>query len=139
MYDPYDLRISDQQQQILMTWDKQHPVSGWERELDRRVAARMGHHNLFVTGERIWSRGHRNSREGIVTAHPAEPSSQPAGTLSRAPQRRRRPIRQPVRAWSSAITNSQVYHLPVGCPSYNNIGERNQALGAGFRRAGNCH
>ncbi|WP_456153991.1 sunset domain-containing protein [Pseudomonas taeanensis] len=42
--------------------------------------------------------------------------------------------------------NSRVYHLPKGCPSYNQVGERNQvafnsaaeAEAAGVRQAGNC-
>ncbi len=42
--------------------------------------------------------------------------------------------------------NSRVYHLPKGCPSYNQVGERNrvffsnaaEAEAAGFRQADNC-
>ena len=42
--------------------------------------------------------------------------------------------------------NSNVYHLPVGCPSYGKVGTRNRvefasaadAEAAGFKRAGNC-
>lgn len=42
--------------------------------------------------------------------------------------------------------NSRVYHLPKGCPTYNQVGERNQvafnsaaeAEAAGVRQAGNC-
>ncbi|MDN2481292.1 Ada metal-binding domain-containing protein [Vibrio agarivorans] len=42
--------------------------------------------------------------------------------------------------------NSKVYHLPEGCPSYNQISEKNialfsseqRAIEAGYRRAGNC-
>jgi len=41
---------------------------------------------------------------------------------------------------------SKVYHLPVGCPSYEQVQEKNRvsfdsaadAETAGFRRAGNC-
>lgn len=42
--------------------------------------------------------------------------------------------------------NSGIYHLPQGCPSYSKVAEHNkihfeseeQAVEAGFRRAGNC-
>jgi deoxyribonuclease-1 len=42
--------------------------------------------------------------------------------------------------------NSKIYHLPQGCPGYNQIGEANRVLfsseqeaqQAGYRRAGNC-
>ena len=47
-----DLSMSRQQQQLLMAWDRQYPVTAWEKERDNRIAAVMGHHNPFVTGER---------------------------------------------------------------------------------------
>src|SRR5690606_30548873 len=42
--------------------------------------------------------------------------------------------------------NSKIYHLPQGCPGYNQLGETNRVLfnseqeaqQAGYRRAGNC-
>ena len=42
--------------------------------------------------------------------------------------------------------NSNLYHLPAGCPGYHQISARNvvefddeqAALAAGFRKAGNC-
>jgi len=42
--------------------------------------------------------------------------------------------------------NSKIYHLPVGCPSYNSMSEKNKVLfsneekarQAGYRKAGNC-
>ena len=42
--------------------------------------------------------------------------------------------------------NSKVYHLPIGCPSYSQVSEKNrvsfdseaEAEAAGYRRAGNC-
>lgn len=37
MYDRYDLSMSDAQQRLLMAWDKQYPVTEWERERDRRI------------------------------------------------------------------------------------------------------
>lgn len=75
MHDRYDLSMSSQQERLLMAWDRVHPVTEWERERDRRIAGIMGHSNPFVTGERTWSRGHRNTADGIVdqtpVTHPA--------------------------------------------------------------------
>jgi deoxyribonuclease I len=34
MHDRYDMRLSRQQQQLLMAWDKRFPISDWERERD---------------------------------------------------------------------------------------------------------
>jgi deoxyribonuclease-1 len=67
VHDRYDLRMSESQQRLFMAWDRQFPVSAWEIERDRRIAARMGHYNPFVIGERTWSLGHRNSADGIYT------------------------------------------------------------------------
>ncbi|MNU56270.1 Endonuclease-1 precursor [compost metagenome] len=55
MFDRYNLTMSRQQQQLLMAWDKQYPVSSWEEERDRRIAGVMGYCNPFVAGERRWS------------------------------------------------------------------------------------
>jgi deoxyribonuclease-1 len=77
----------------------------------------MGHHNPFVIGEREWSQGHRNHAEGIVTVipagHPARVSTQPAVATS---QEAVLPIR--------GNRNSKIYHLPVGCPSYDRVSRR---------------
>lgn len=51
MHDRYNLRMSDQQTRLMQAWDKQFPVSQWEIERDRRIAVRMGHGNLFVSGK----------------------------------------------------------------------------------------
>jgi deoxyribonuclease-1 len=131
MHDRYDLPMSRQQQQLLMAWDRQYPVTVWERERDRRVAQRMGHSNPFVTGEKSWSLGHRNGSEGVVSWLPTESSD---STLSA------------VNGVIRGNRNSKVYHLPEGCPSYDRVSERNivefqsesEAQAAGFRKAGNC-
>ncbi|TWI46840.1 deoxyribonuclease-1 [Pseudomonas duriflava] len=137
MYDRYDLSMSRQQQQLLMAWDKQHPVTAWEKERDNRIAAVMGHHNPFVTGERQWTLGYKPVGEGIVSPIPARNSrsAQPATTSSSV----------------SSVTiignkNSHIYHLPQGCPSYTKVSAKNQvsfnseaeAQAAGYRKAGNC-
>jgi deoxyribonuclease-1 len=134
MYDRYGLSMSRKQQQLLMAWDRQHPVSAWEKSWESRTAAVMGHGNPFVTGERSWTLGHKPSREGIVTqlvTHKGAPL---------APQ----PL-----AVSGDIVgnrNSHVYHLPQGCPGYIQVSTKNrvhfsseaEAQAAGYRKAGNC-
>lgn len=128
MYDRYGLNMSRQQQQLLMAWDRQYPVSAWEKEWNSRTAKVMGHPNPFVTGARSWSLGHAPSRKGVVSAVPV-------------------PV--PAGAGSGVIIgnrNSKVYHLPQGCPGYNQVSLGNQvpfgseaeASAAGYRKAGNC-
>ncbi|HLR17941.1 MAG TPA: endonuclease [Alcanivoracaceae bacterium] len=129
MADRYDLTLSRQQQQLFMAWHRQHPATDWEIERDRRIAAVMGHHNPFVTGERVWKLGHKNSREGL---HSKVPATHPSQTNTAGPIHGNR--------------NSRVYHLPKGCPSYNAMKDSNkiefkteaEAQAAGFRKAGNC-
>ena len=137
MFDRYKLSMSRQQQQLLMAWDKQYPVSSWEKERDRRIAAIMGHSNPFVTGERQWSQGHKAVGDGVVSAIPLNSSRVAA----------QRTIASPT-GIGVIIGNrkSQVYHLSVGCPSYGQVSEKNQvsfasesdAQAAGYRKAGNC-
>ncbi len=134
MHDRYNMRMSRQQQQLLMAWDKQFPVTEWERERDRRIAARMGHSNPFVTGERQWALGHKNTADGIYSkipaSHPASPENKPVAASGKIRGNR----------------NSRVYHLPAGCPSYDAMSPTNivefsseaEAQSAGFRKAGNC-
>lgn len=126
IHDRYDLPLSSSQEQLLMAWDRQFPVSDWERERDRRIAETQGNHNPFVTGEKSWTRGYRPSGQGLVDHQRA------AQELSD------RPI--------VGNTNSRIYHLPQGCPSYSRVGQSNRkefateqdAQAAGFRKAGNC-
>lgn len=65
MYDRYGLSMSKSQQRILMAWNRQFPVSTWERERDNRIAKLMGHHNSYVTGEKTWQLDQKLSREGL--------------------------------------------------------------------------
>lgn len=135
MYDRYGLSMSRQQQQLLMAWDRQHPVTASEKRWVSRVAAVMGHSNPFVTGERSWALGHKPAREGLVSRLPA-PRTAPTTPHSS------------VASTGSIIGNrsSRVYHLPQGCPSYSQVAAKNRvpfnseadALAAGYRRAGNC-
>jgi len=137
MFDRYNLSMSRQQQQLLMAWDKQYPVSAWEKERDRRIAAIMGHSNPFVTGERHWSQGYKAVADGVVSAVPVNP-----------PRAAAKPPLASVTGTGVIIGNrkSQVYHLSMGCPGYGQVSEKNQvsftseseAQAAGYRKAGNC-
>lgn len=140
MHDRYGLSMSRQQQQLLMAWNKMYPVNDWERERDRRIARSMGHHNPFVTGERSWTLGYRPVGDGLNAGRSVGAqyvTSQPHQTA------------QPADATAGPVIgnrNSKVYHLPVGCPSYSQVSEKNrvsfaseaEAEAAGYRRAGNC-
>lgn len=132
MHDHYDLPMSRQQQQLYMAWDKLYPPTRWEILRDKRIASRMGHSNPFVTGERKWSNNHKNSGAGVrKNIASVSVSGSPAGDM--VPTIR-------------GNKNSKVYHLPVGCPSYDAVSERNivkfqsvqQAELAGYRKAKNC-
>ncbi len=65
MHDRYNLKMSQQQQRLFIAWNTQFPVSAWELKRDQRIAKVMGHSNPFVTGERSWTLGHKNSKEGL--------------------------------------------------------------------------
>lgn len=129
MHDRYNLPMSRQQQQLFMAWHRQHPVTNLERELDARIAQQMGHHNEFVTGQRHWTLGHKNTADGVVSPLP-QTQAAPNDSGSTAVRANRR---------------SGIYHLPH-CSSYNRMSEANvveyenetAAKNAGFRRAGNC-
>lgn len=131
IHDRYDLNMSKQQQRLFMVWDKEHPVTPWERQRDQRIAEIMGHHNPFVTGDRSWRLGHKNSAEGVVSW-----LDRPEG----------RPQAEPKVTAVRGNRNSKVYHLSEGCPSYNRVSTKNrvsfsseaEAQAAGYRKAGNC-
>lgn len=130
MHDYYDLPMSDSQQRLLMAWALQFPVSDWELERDQRISKVMGHSNHFVSGTKTWTLGHQNSGEGAQTFVSLEKkTSQPE-----------RPI------VIRGNKNTKIYHLPEGCPSYDEMSPRNveefaleaDAIQAGYRKAGNC-
>jgi len=134
MFDRYKLNMSRQQQQVLMAWDKQHPVTAWEKQRDQRIAAIMGHNNPFVTGERKWALGYTPQGAAVVPTTAVKEAAKP--TLAST-------------AASGAVMgnrNSHVYHLASGCPGYSQVSQKNQvafgseaeAQAAGYRKAGNC-
>lgn len=130
IHDRYDLTMSRKQQRLLLSWHRQFPVREWERKRDQRIASIMGHHNLFVTGERVWTLGHQNTAEGITDG----------STLRQVADA------EPRDKLVVGNVRSQIYHLPEGCPSYSRVSERNrvafssarEAEAAGYRKAGNC-
>jgi len=143
MHDRYDLRMSDQQQRLLMAWDKMYPATAWELERDRRIAKIMGHSNPFVVGTRQWTRGHRNIADGIMTLIPMGHRSQRLSSSAQAA-----PNDTDSTPVGAVLGNrgSKVYHLPQGCPGYESVAAENRvhfeneasARAAGFRKAGNC-
>lgn len=50
VHDRYDLNMSKQQHRLFIAWDKQHPVTLWERQRDQRIPAVMGHTTLSLPG-----------------------------------------------------------------------------------------
>lgn len=138
MFDRYALNMS-RQQQLLMAWDQQHPVTTWERERDQRIASVVGHSNPFVSGERHWTLGYKPVGDGVVSPLPALQSAPVAPSEANE----HKPSRQGVIIGNR---NSHVYHLPEGCPSYSKVSPKNQvhfaseaeAKEVGFAKAGNC-
>lgn len=126
MYDHYGLKLSHQQQQLFLAWHREDPVSQWEVTRNERIARAMGRSNPYVTGLKQWQLD-----KGGVAA-----TSVVAAVVNTDP------TPESIRGNRS----SRVYHLPVGCPSYNamklsNIMEfdsEQQAVNAGYRKAGNC-
>ena len=119
-------------EKLMMRWDRQYPVSDWERLRNQRIAKVMGHTNPYVTGERDWRRGQSGSGqgfEGVSAGYEAANQSSYDDT--------EKPI--------IGNTNSDIYHLP-DCPSYSLVGESSReyfeteagAKKAGYRKAGNC-
>lgn len=49
MHDPYNLKMSEQQQRLFTAWNQQYPMSAWERKCYRRIAKVTAHHNEFVS------------------------------------------------------------------------------------------
>lgn len=125
MYDRYGLSMSRAQQRILMAWDHQFPVTKWEIELDNRISRLMGHHNSYVTREKIWTLDQKPSRKGLPIINQLETS---------------------IKKQIIGNRKSHIYHLPVGCPGYDKVSVKNkvffaskeEAEKAGYRLAENC-
>lgn len=126
MHDRYDLRMSRQQEQLMMAWAQAHPVTDWERTRQERIAQEMGHSNEFITGKQLWVTGYEPRGDGV--------NSQGGGDIKAAS------------AGIRGNKRSKIYHLPEGCPSYDMMAPHNvvefdsveSAIRAGYRKAGNC-
>ncbi len=134
MHDRYNLSMSRQQQQLLIAWNNQYPPNDWEIKRDQRIAKVMGHHNLFVTGERNWTLGHKNSGEGVSSklVHRSTKSTQ----LTKPSE---------INSQIKGNRNSLKYHL-AHCTGFKTTSSKNavmfsneaEAQSAGYIRAGNC-
>lgn len=142
MYDRYGLNLSQQQERILIAWDRSFPPDAWERERDRRIHLIMGHGNDFVSGKRQWVPGFRPSRLGVlVPTLPviSSPVSNPASSVRVQPSTPEQPA-------VIGNRNSKIFHVRGVCPGYESTAPRNrisfqneaQASAAGYRRAQNC-
>lgn len=144
MYDRYNLRMSSQQEQVLMAWDRAFPVTAWEIERDQRNARVMGHNNPFVTKQKTWTRGYvpnnQTVPQQVIPNREYHPSTQPVRPPVAQPQS------QPAAAPVVGNRNSQIYHVYGKCPNYSDVSANSrvafqneaQALAAGFRKAKNC-
>jgi deoxyribonuclease-1 len=66
MADKYQLNLSSAQQQLLLAWHKQDPVTAAERQLNQRIRQHMGHDNPFISGVREWHLGYRTTGYGLL-------------------------------------------------------------------------
>lgn len=135
MADRYSIRLSDQQQKLLVVWDKRFPVTAKERQIEARIAARMGHHNEFITGKKRWVLGNHH-QEATSLPYPNSINNPFVSELN--PTNMDDQIRGNKR--------SKIYHLASSCPGYSKIANENivsftneaSAVNAGYRKALNC-
>lgn len=136
MFDRYLLNMSRQQQQLLMAWNKQYPVTDWELERNARIGKIVGHSNEFVTGERAWVQGYKPRGYGVASGTAAKTIHLQADNAAFDSQ-------------PGAVVGNQksrLYHLSSGCPGYSQIAVKNrvsfqsesEAISAGYKKAGNC-
>ncbi len=127
MADKYQIPLAKAQQQLFMAWHQQDPVDETERKLQQRIAQQMGHANDFVTGKKVWQLNYKLSGFGLTTAK----TTAVTAAVSKG----------------EVLGNkrSKLYHFSH-CSGFSQVSERNQqwfeseqqALDAGFKRAGNC-
>lgn len=139
--DFYGFKMSRSQEQLMLAWHNMYPVSNWEVERDLRIKKYVGYSNPFVTGEKEWHLGFKPSLKGLNMLNienRVETNIYSEVTVEN-PE---------VKVNGSILgTSSKIYHLPVGCPSYNRINVNNatvfnteaEAIRAGYRKAQNCN
>ena len=142
MADHYNLRLSRKQQLVFMAWNNNYPVSKWERLRDKRIAKHMGHSNPYVTGEKNWVLNQKNSGAGLLGNNRRISSSAKALYTPN----KTHPTNASTELNIRGNSNSKIYHLSVGCASYEKVSPRNRvefdseqsAINSGYRKAGNC-
>jgi len=121
MFDRYKLNMSRRQQQLLVAWSKQYPVTAWELERNARIAKIVGYPNKFVTGERTWVLGYKPRGEGVVAPDTSRSASRQLANAQEPSKEKK------AAAGREVIGNRQsgVYHLSAGCLGYGQISEKN--------------
>lgn len=136
IHDHYNLQMSKSQQQLFMAWDKQYPVSLWEKTRHDRIAKLMGHENPYVTGDKVWTLRKGSASQVVLKSQSKLSQTQPAAPLARFEKR----------DLVLGNSRSKIYHLPIGCPSYGKSSKRNTvefineqaAINEGYKKAKNC-
>ncbi len=139
MADKYQLPLAKAQQQLFMAWHQQDRVDETELKLQSRTAQQMGHANDFVTGKKIWQLNYKVSGFGLPK------TKEPTQTAAVSKQPGSEPLQRQTSGEVLGNKRSKLYHLSH-CSGYSQVSERNQqrsdneqqALDAGFKRAGNC-
>lgn len=136
MADRYGLRLSSQQERLLLAWSRAFPVTPWERERNRRITLVSGVSNPFVDGRKTWTAGYRP--QPVIAPQPPTPTE---------PVYQSAPANAPA-TYVMIVGNrkSRIYHVYGKCPSYGEVSRQNQvdftseqaAQAAGYRRARNC-
>jgi deoxyribonuclease-1 len=147
MADKYQLPLAKAQQQLFMAWHQQDPVDETERKLQQRIAQQMGHANDFVTGKKVWQLNYKLSGFGLNFEQ--NKLKEPTRTAAVSSELSSPLVSKQAPQQASGLVlgnkNSKKYHLSH-CSGYRQVSERNQqwfeseqqALDAGFKRAGNC-
>lgn len=130
MADRYGIELTPREQELFLAWHQQDPVDKRELALHQRIAQQMGHANPFVTGIKEWFVGYQL---GL--------SKNDSSSLQQEKV-------DPISLDTSDIIgnkNSKKFHLRH-CAGYTQVKAENQqrfaneqqALDAGYVRAGNC-
>lgn len=130
MADRYGIELTTREQQLFLAWHQQDPVDKRELSLHQRIAQQMGHSNPFVTGVKEWFIGYQF---GLSKNNSSSEQQHQVESIGGDP--------------SEVIgnKNSKKYHLRH-CAGFSQVKTENQqrfaneqqALDAGYVRAGNC-
>lgn len=148
----YSYYLSIEQQTMLVRWHETYPPNEWEKKRNIKISEHTGTVNPFITGAAQWVVHDMNiNTPATPTPHAidAQHMHQRAPTTNTVPKtypKQDRPT-QTIQGIIIGNKNSNIYHLPTGCPSYSRVGESNrvyfnteqEAINAGFRKAANCN